>query len=183
MIKETFFKTSRITIALSFLLSGCASTQINHSSEVTLNQDRKVAVFPLSNFTETPEADQKASAIASNLLRIKGFNRVAVYPAKPLSPSLIPGIKAPAKQSTLMQWAKQTGANYALSGSVNEWNYKVGMDGEPVVGINLELIDVQTGKVVWSAVGSESGGSRMAVSETAINLMQGLLRSVHTTQG
>lgn len=181
MIKENRFTLGLISLITATTLSGCASTQINHSTDVTLNQNNKMAVFPLTNLTETPQADEKASAIASNLLRIKGFSHVSAYTPRPLPNALIPGTRAPVKLNTLMQWARATGASYALSGSVNEWNYKVGMDGEPVVGINLELIDVQTSKVIWSAVGSESGASRTAVSETAIHLMNNLLTSVHAT--
>lgn len=169
-------------IALMALLSSCASMQVDHSKTVAVPNNDFMVVFPISNLTETPQADEKATAIATNLLRIKGFSHVSAYPMKTLKPALIPGVKVPVKEATLLAWARDQGARYALSGSVNEWNYKVGMDGEPVVGINLELINVDSGKHIWSSVGSESGGSRTAVSEVAIHLMQTMLGSIESRQ-
>jgi TolB-like protein len=173
-IKTTCF------VALITLLAGCTSMQVDHSKTVAVPDNDFMVVFPISNLTETPQADEKATAIATNLLRIKGFSHVAAYPVKTLKPALIPGVKVPVKEAVLLAWARDQGARYALSGSVNEWNYKVGMDGEPVVGMNLELINVDSGKHIWSAVGSESGGSRTAVSEVAIHLMQTMLGSIES---
>ena len=77
-----------------------------------------------------------------------------------------------------MQWAQSTGAHYAMTGSINEWNYKVGLDGEPVVGISLQLIDLASKRIVWTAVGSKSGGSRIAVSTVAQQLINTMLNQL-----
>lgn len=169
-------------VLLALCMASCASMQVDHSKTVAVPSNDFMVVFPVSNLTETPQADDKATAIATNLLRIKGFSHVASYPVKTLKPALIPGVKVPVKESTLLAWARNEGASYALAGSVNEWNYKVGMDGEPVVGFNLDLINVANGKHIWSAVGSQSGGSRTAVSEVAQNLMQNMLSSIKVRQ-
>lgn len=171
---------------MAFILAAsvvaCSSLQVNHSKSVAVPGNEFVAVIPLSNLTETPQADERATSIATNLLRIKGFSHVATYPTKTLQPSIVPGVKLTINQTAALQWARNIGAAYALTGSVSEWNYKVGMDGEPVVGINLELINVTTGKHIWSAVGSESGSSRTAVSETAIHLMSTLMQTMNVVQ-
>ena len=78
----------------------------------------------------------------------------------------------------LLDWARSTHAQYAMTGSVNEWTYKVGLDGEPVVGLSLQLIDLKSGRIVWTAVGSLSGGSRIAVTTTAQRLINSLLRGL-----
>ncbi|CAG9220909.1 hypothetical protein BCAR13_420163 [Paraburkholderia caribensis] len=49
------------------------------------------------------------------------------------------------------------------------------MDGEPAVGLTFEVIDVQTGKVVWTGTGSRTGWSRDAVSGVAQKLERDLL--------
>jgi hypothetical protein len=43
------------------------------------------------------------------------------------------------------------------------------------VGISLQLIDVASGQVVWSATGSDSGWSRASLSGTAQKLLRRLL--------
>ncbi len=74
-----------------------------------------------------------------------------------------------------LEWARGERARYALTGAVQEWRYKVGVDGEPAVGISLQLIDVASGQVVWSATGGDSGCSRASLSGTAQKLLRRLL--------
>jgi hypothetical protein len=76
-----------------------------------------------------------------------------------------------------MAWARQQGARYALTGAVEEWRYKVGVDGEPAAGVTLQIIDVQTGEALWSAAGGKSGWSREALSAVAQQLIRDLLRT------
>ena len=64
---------------------------------------------------------------------------------------------------------------YVLSGAVEEWRYKTGVDGEPVAGVTLELIDTAPGRVVWSATGTRTGWSRSSLSGVASTLIGGLL--------
>ena len=55
-------------------------------------------------------------------------------------------------QEAALTWAKTTGAKYAVAGSVDEWRYKVGLDGEPATGISLNVIDLTSGQVYGVAV-------------------------------
>jgi hypothetical protein len=65
---------------------------------------------------------------------------------------------------------------YALTGAVDEWRYKVGIDGEPAVGLTLQIINLTDGdRVVWSAAGSKSGWSREALSAVAQKLIKDML--------
>jgi hypothetical protein len=62
-----------------------------------------------------------------------------------------------------------------MTGAVDEWRYKVGVDGEPAVGLVLQVIDLGTGNVVWTATGARSGWSREALSAVGQKLMRDLL--------
>ena len=66
---------------------------------------------------------------------------------------------------------------HALVGAVDEWRYKVGVDGEPAVGLALQVLDLQSGNVVWSAVGARSGWSRESLAGVAQKLVRDLLAS------
>lgn len=170
--------TSILAIWVAVCVSGCTSMTIHHSRPIVIGLDEHVVVFPFYNLTEAPQADERAAAIVTNLLRAKGLVCIDAYPIQPIKPSLIPGTRPNVPRARLLQFARRHHADLALSGSVNEWSYKAGLDGEPVVGINLEMIDVNTGQVIWSAVGSKSGGSRVAASEVAIVLAKHMLSSV-----
>lgn len=177
-MKRHFLYQLPILIA-SGILSACTSFQVDHSQPINMDANQRVAVLPFANFTETPQADDRAQSITANLLRTHGLKHVNVQ-ARPLTKlGLIPGIKATLSREQLLRMARQLNAQYAFSGGVTEWNYKVGLDGEPAVGVNLELLDVSTGRVIWSAVGSKSGGSRTALSDTAIVLLDTMLDSLH----
>jgi hypothetical protein len=62
-----------------------------------------------------------------------------------------------------------------VAGSVEEWRYKVGLDGEPVAGVTLRVIDLQNGRVLWSGSGSRSGWSRDGLSTVGHQLIGRLL--------
>ncbi len=82
---------------------------------------------------------------------------------------------SPTSTIEALAWARGTGATHALTGSVQEWRYKVGVDGEPVVGLTFDLIDLGSGATVWSATGSRSGWSRSSVTGVGHALMRELL--------
>jgi polysaccharide biosynthesis protein PelC len=73
------------------------------------------------------------------------------------------------------KWARIQGARFAVYGAVDEWRYKVGIDGEPAVGVALHIIDLQSNNVVWTGVGGKSGWSREALSAVAQKLIRELL--------
>jgi hypothetical protein len=80
------------------------------------------------------------------------------------------------------RWARGAGVRYALTGSVDEWRYKVGVDGEPAAGVTLQLVDVASGDVLWAAAGGATGWSREALSAVAQKLMRRLLAPIMPAQ-
>jgi TolB-like protein len=170
-------------ILLLAALTGCTSLDISRSPSINVNPYQRIAVLPFTNMTETPQADERASSITANLLRTRGIQSVVNYPVQTLKPELIPGVKRPIPRDKLLHWARKQGAQYAIYGTVTEWNYKVGLDGEPAIGITLDMIDAYTGRVVWSSVGSKSGGSRTALSSVAQELIGQMLGNLHVYTG
>ena len=159
------------------LLTACTATQINHSATPYWHPQAPTAVLLFENHTETPLAGERATAVTASLLESHGVHNLIIY-QRPANNTLFPGITRPIPKPVLIAWARERGAHYAMTGSVNEWTYKVGLDGEPVVGITLELLDTDTGEIIWTAVGSKSGGSRVAVSTVAQSLINQMLMSL-----
>lgn len=176
-IKWTYLATL-ISIIITGMLISCTSMQVNHSHPVKITNYKKIAILPFRNMTETPQADQRAASMTANLLRTKGINNLITYPNKTKQFTLIPGVKPEIAMRKLLIWARKQNASYAVIGDVTEWNYKVGLDGEPAVGINLELINVENEQVIWAAAGSKSGGSRTALSDVALDLIESMLQSL-----
>ena len=153
----------------------CTGGVVNYSTYIPVNLNAKIAVIPFSNYTETPLAGERAMSITAATLESRGLINIVVYQNHDEHNALLPGMSKIKSQNALLQWASKTGARYAVTGAVNEWSYKVGLDGEPVVGISLQLIELSSKRIVWTAVGSESGGSRIAVSTVAQELINTML--------
>lgn len=159
-------------MAAALWLAGCAVTDVGRAPQMSPGDT--VAVLPIVNYTETPQAGLRAEAIAESLLKTGGVANLKRYPAA-LNPETL---FEPAERESVtkaLDWARTERARYALTGAVQEWRYKVGVDGEPAVGISLQLIDVATGQVVWSATGSNAGWSRESLSGVAQKLLRRLL--------
>jgi TolB-like protein len=103
------------------------------------------------------------------------------YPVKEEKGAFVLGNNAKLQQAAL-DWASQNKIQYALTGSVQEWRYKTGVDGEPAVSVTFNLIDMTNGRVVWSATGSRSGWSRSSVGAVGQTLIDQLLVPLESTR-
>jgi hypothetical protein len=138
------------------------------------DKQAKWALLPIVNHTETAQAGLRAEAVTEALLRARGVVNLSLYPPALNRDTLF----EPAErklQDEALKWARGSGARYAVYGAVDEWRYKVGMDGEPAVGITLHVMDLSTGAVAWSGASAKTGWSREALSAVAQKVIRELL--------
>ncbi|MBF0431476.1 MAG: hypothetical protein HQK83_09370 [Fibrobacteria bacterium] len=79
--------------------------------------------------------------------------------------------KIEVSQLSLEEKIKQAAAANAdaiITGKVTEFKYKKGLGEEPVVGLNVQMIQLKTREVIWSASISVTGGF-MSWSEQSLN--------------
>ena len=153
-------------------LNGCATLSATRSPGV----DLKAAwvLLPSVNNTETPQAGARLDSLTASLLRVHGVQNLTLYPATRGGDALLdPADRA--AQEKAMNWAKEQQAKYAVAASVDEWRYKVGLDGEPAAGITLSITDLGSGQVIWSGSAARTGWSREAVSGVAQKVVNQLL--------
>ena len=154
-------------------LAGC-STMDTGGTGPAIERNAKWVMLPVLNHTDVPQAGLRAEAITEGLLRAYGVNDLVRYPAALNADTLF----EPAERKVYVEaekWARDQRARYAVYGAVDEWRYKVGIDGEPAVGVALHIIDLQTNAVVWTGVGGKSGWSREALAAVAQKLIRQLL--------
>lgn len=156
-------------------LAGCSVLDARAPSGA-LPRDAAWAVLPIVNHTETPQAGARAESITEALMRAQGLADVRRYPGEASGDALADPVEAKVRE-TALAWAKGAGVKYAVTGAVDEWRYKVGVDGEPAVGVALSIVEVDTGRVLWSGVGAKTGWSREAVAGVAQKLIRELLAS------
>jgi hypothetical protein len=153
--------------------AGCATTDTGGTGPV-IERNAKWVMLPVLNHTEVPQAGLRTEAITEALLRAHGVSDLTRYPATMSADTLL----QPSERKVYDEadkWARSQGARYAVYGAVDEWRYKVGIDGEPAVGVALHIRDMQSNEVVWSGVGGKSGWSRESLSGVAQKLIKGLL--------
>jgi len=162
-----------VLLLAAFAAAGCSTTDSGNTGPA-IERSAKWVMLPVLNHTEVPQAGLRVEAITEALLRSYGVVDLTRYPAT-LSPDTL---FEPAERKVMVEaekWAKIQGARYGIYGAVDEWRYKVGIDGEPAVGVALHIMDLQSNAIVWSGVGGKSGWSRESLSGVAQKLIRGLL--------
>jgi polysaccharide biosynthesis protein PelC len=161
----------------AFWIAGCSTAIQSTTEREALDTQVKWALLPLSNNTDTPQAALSAESMLDHLLRRRGLKNIQLYPANLSRDSLFEPSERKVSDEA-REWARAQGVRYAVTGSVEEWRYKVGIDGEPAVGVTLKVLDLSTGQTVWSASGARSGWSREALSAVAQSVLTDALDSL-----
>ncbi len=154
------------------VLAGCST--LNVGTAPHLADDGRWALLPIANYTETPDAGERVDSIAESVLIQRGISGLQRYPLPAEEDSFLAGANTKTLNAAL-DWAGRAGMRFALSGSVQEWRYKTGVDGEPAVTLTFNLYDLRTGSIIWSATGSRSGWSRTSLGATGQELIGQLL--------
>lgn len=171
----TIRRLQLLLAACTLALLGACST-LDRGAPPALERQASWVVLPFANHTETPLAGQRAEAIAQALLQAQGVGPVRRAPSSTQQEALFSAADTTRMDETLA-WAREQKVRYALAGAVEEWRYKVGVDGEPAAGVTLHIIDVASGQTLWSGTGGQSGWSREALSAVAQKLLRKLLQS------
>lgn len=161
----------------TLLASGCASRVLSRQTAPAWAAQARWALLPLLNHSDTPQAALSAEALLTDALHQQGVT-LHLYPADLGRDTLLEPNERKAVQAALA-WAHQQGLRYALGGSVHEWRYKVGVDGEPAVSLSLHVVDLSNDQVVWSASGARSGSSRESLAGLAQRTVADLLGAWH----
>lgn len=169
-------RSMTLVLTLAFL-AGCSVMQSQQASQpVDLNS--RFAVIPLGNLSQTPQAGDQAASILSALLRAKGAAEVELYLPADDNPLIYDNR---ARQQDAIAAAQSDGADIIVSGSVDEWRYKSGLDGEPAVGITLEFRNADDNSVLWSATGARTGWGREGVTVAGHKVLDDLLDALPVT--
>jgi len=160
-----------LSVALTALLVACSSNRVDYSSQVATIDHGRWGITSFANHTETPAAGRRASEIAKGLMQAYHVDQMASYNDGKQRDGVLANVDQAVSEKELLNWGNRNRLRYVLTGSVNEWRYKVGIDGEPAVNVTMEVWDVRQRKIIWSVVGSRSGNSRQSVSAVAQDLI------------
>lgn len=158
------------TIVLSTLLSACSVSTSNN--DTAFKQQARWGLLPVVNYSQAPQAGERTEQILQSVLNQRGI-KVHMYPHT--QSSGMPLLDDKKRLDDMWQWARKQGFDYVITGSIEEWQYKNGLDGEPAVGISLQVIDPVSGQTVWSNSGARSGWSRESLAGSAQKVLKKLV--------
>jgi len=164
-----------VLVLSSALLSACQT--ITSSNRVIVSSAENWALLPITNLSTTPLAGNRASALVETHLRARGVKNLEVYKA-PANQSVIALLDEAGQLNDAKQWAIQNGFRYGITGDVQEWSYKNGLDNEPSIGMTLKFVDLQSEEVLWTASATRTGWGYSNLSSTANKTIGELLARV-----
>jgi len=164
---KKFSVISVLAVIIAVIVS-CSSVDVSKKGNIVKNA--RVIILPFENNTETPYAGIRAAKIAEGVFSAQGFNVAHnIYKQKEYTSEEI---------KNMLKEAKINGYRYAVVGSVNEWRYKTGIDGEPAVSLSITIIDLSTEAPVFSGVASKSGLGYSSIGVLAQELLNEIVSSV-----
>lgn len=164
-------------IILTLLASGC-STHQTYDNPTPLAKEGKWLILPITNYSQTPMAGERAEAILETNLHALGVRQVIRYPTHLRTP-VMGSVNQEQVNQRARQWREQQQPDYIITGSVEEWRYKSGLDGEPAVGISLKIMTLSDNKVLWSGSASRSGWPKESLAGTAQTVIDHLTDDIN----
>ncbi|WLG57196.1 penicillin-binding protein activator LpoB [Pseudomonas extremorientalis] len=164
-----------LSLALAVLfVAGCSSFTSENSPDLPRNA--QWGIVPMINYSQTPQAGERSEQILLSVLSSHGL-QPRVYPTSTQGEQAL--MDDNERLTGALEWAREQKLDYVIAGSVEEWQYKNGLDGEPAVGISLRVLDANSGRVLWSKSGARAGWSRESLAgnaQTVIDKLVGALR-------
>jgi hypothetical protein len=142
------------------LLAGCAAGgRSYHDKAMDFASIRTVAVLPFENLTTTNTAHERVRDVFSNMLLATGA--LYVLPAGEVQRAIgRVGVSNPALPSKeeVVGLGKALAAEAVVTGVLKEYGeVRSGNSAGNVIALSVQMIETQTGKVVWSAATSKGG--------------------------
>lgn len=148
-----------IRLAALLALAGCATVEPYRDANMDFSSLKAVAVLPLANLTRDQQGAERVRDVLTNQLQAggafyvvppgeisRGISRVGIVNAT------TPSTEEVVKLGALLK------ADAVITGVVREYGeMRSGNVASNVISVSLQLVETQTGRVVWSAAVTKGG--------------------------
>lgn len=141
-------------------LGGCATTgDVFRDATMDFGSVKSVAVMPFANLSKDQLAGERVRDVFNTMLMASG----AVYAiptgevARGIASSAIANPTAPSADD-VMKIAKNVKVDAVISGVVREYgDVRSGTASADVISVSLQMMEAQTGRIIWSASTTQGG--------------------------
>ena len=155
----------------------CSCSSYRGDDSLSASKSATFALIPFANHSNTPMASENVQAIVSSELKAKAVKTLC-YNSEVEATDLKSLLDDEFDRKLALQWLDKVEYNYVITGSVDEWNYKAGLDGEPVVGITIEIRD-RSGRTVYQKTGTRSGFGRESLNYAGQKVVSNILDDIN----
>ncbi len=149
---------SSFILILSILFAGCAGT-VYHDPKMDFGAVRTVAVMPFVNLSKDREAAERVRDVFSNMLLATGA--MYVLPPGEVARGVVrAGIPDPSSPSSeeVLKIAGILKVDAVITGVLREYgDVRSGATSANVISFSLQMVETQTGRVVWTASSTKGG--------------------------
>lgn len=161
MSKRTMVRWAAVVILAAAACAAKRQTKeaTYHDPTMDFSLVRNVAVLPFENLTATPAAAERVRNVFMTMMQATGS--AYVLPpgevARGIDRASIPRPTAPSAEQ-VVNLGKIAGVDAVITGVLREYGeVRSGSASAGVVSLSLQMMETQTGKVVWSAAASRGG--------------------------
>ncbi len=155
-MKRTGIFVCFLLLASLLTAVGCSYQQDFVKGEAIQSRARWTAVLPLVNLTSYPNAGRiVGDLLTTELYALTDFKIMERTEMLAKLKGEEDDLDEVLDRAVALKVGKKLGVDTVIFGSVTEYRYKRGLDEDPVVGINIRMLDVKSDKILW--VGSNSG--------------------------
>ena len=161
-MKGKSMRCLRAVLLVLFVSAGCAGTSshgVFKNPEMDFGSIQTIAVLPFTNLTREPLATERVRDVFMTMLQATGG--IYVVPPGEVGRGISRlTIERPSilTAEEVVKFAKIVNADVVIAGTVSEYGeVRTGTTSANVVSGSLQMMEAQTGKVVWSASSSKGG--------------------------
>jgi len=141
------------------LLAGCASGRRYQDQSMDFAAVRTVAVMPFQNLSQVGTGGERVRDVFSNMLLSTGA--LYVLPSGEVGRGInragLANMATPSKEE-VVNLGKLLAADAVITGVLKEYGeVRSGNSSANAISVSLQMIETQTGKVVWAASSTKGG--------------------------
>jgi hypothetical protein len=158
-MRNSRLKTALWPLVLLFASASCATGRKYQDKNMDFASVRTVAVLPFQNLSQQSTAAERVRDVFSNMLLATGA--LYVLPSgevqRGLSRSGV-ALQTSLAKEEVISLGKAIAAEAVITGVVQEYGEaRSGNTSANVIAVSVQMIETQTGKVVWAASSTKGG--------------------------